>query len=694
MPAATRFPTPPVQDDDEPTGPQGRHSMNDDSHARRRRQLLEDLKILSSMGLNKELQLPQLVVIGSQSAGKSSLIESLCKITLPRSSGTCTRCPVECRSKYVDEPWLGRVFLRFDAGPGEGSADLQEITFGPDMTDPAELETRIAQAQLAVLCPNEDPSRFLSIDPNKFKATQGFTDSSIVVDVSGREQADLNFVDLPGLIVSVGEGGNTSHIPQVERMIRNYISKSNTIILLVVACSSDYETQGAAALAAEFDPRGERTVGVLTKVDRIESPEDAAQWTSMIRNRVNRLANGWYAVRQADSRQRKSGLSWDEVRDMEAEFFQTSDIWASMAPEHRARLGSGNLSYQLGSVLSKALEARFVELRVEIDRIMREIAAKLRQYPNPSSAPPSEFIQNLLGEFFTDIRIEMIEGQASAEMAGVIQSLRQLALVFRDRLQHVVPMFMPHNKLNPQPDQNFLHQTETWLVNSPYGTRYTVQSVEDKCRGAVLRETDDFGSFDPTRFYMEQVSKEWGVYAQDLLDESFNVLNEKLGELISRHFSKYSHGGLYGKVGDLAFELLEECKQKAETQLMYLAAQEAYPRTFHHELYAERKRAYQSYFEPYGASEAALITMARTLALFEFAYRRYADMVPLGIDLHFVNGFGKLVAGRVTTQLNLLRDEAELAELLKVADPVVAQRDALLDKLERLKAAKMRLSSW
>lgn len=48
---------------------------------------------------------------------------------------------------------------------------------------------------------------------------------------------------------------------------------------------------------------------------------------------------------------------------------------------------------------------------------------------------------------------------------------------------------------------------------------------------------------------MDQVSKEWSVYAQDLLDESFNVLSEKLGHLVSKHFSRYSHGGLYGKVG-------------------------------------------------------------------------------------------------------------------------------------------------
>ncbi|KAG9121093.1 hypothetical protein FRC07_003095 [Ceratobasidium sp. 392] len=129
------------------------------------------------------------------------------------------------------------------------------------MTDSTAMERRIAQAQLAVLCPNEDPNRFLAIDPNKFKASQGFTNNSVVVDISGEAQADLNFVDLPGLIVNVGDGGEASHINQVQQMVRSYISKTNTIILLVVSCNTDYETQGAGILAAEYDKKGERTVG-------------------------------------------------------------------------------------------------------------------------------------------------------------------------------------------------------------------------------------------------------------------------------------------------------------------------------------------------------------------------------------------------------------------------------------------------
>ncbi|KAG9096231.1 hypothetical protein FRC06_008889 [Ceratobasidium sp. 370] len=541
------------------------------------------------------------------------------------------------------------------------------------MTDPGEMEKRIAQAQLAVLCPSDDPNRFLTIDPGKFKASQAFTSSSVVVDISGHQQADLNFVDLPGLIVNVGDGGERRHIDLVQQMVRGYISKPNTIILLVVSCHS-----------------------VLTKPDRAEGTEDAAQWIAMVTNKANRLVNGWYSVKQPDSKQRKDKLTWEEARDAEAQFFETQEPWASIPAEYRGRLGSANLAYQLGNILAAALESRFVELRIEIDRIVRETNFKLRQFPDPSPQEPLELIQEILADFYKDIRIQMVEGDPSAEDAGVIQTLRRQACTFREQLQSVVPVFLPRKGINMMaaPDTNIVHQCERWLVDSPLGTKYTVDDVEMRCQGAILRETGDFGSFDPARFYMERVSKEWAMYALDLLDEGYDVLSAKLGELVAKHFSKYSYGGLCGQVGDLAHELLRQCKQKTETQLKYLSAQEAYPRTFHHVLYDERRCAYQEHFKEFGANSTAVLTMARTLALFEFAFRRFTDMAPLTVDLHFVNAFGDLVGGFVTTKLNLMRGEEELTELLRISDPMLAQRDALLDKVDRLKAARARLSGW
>jgi hypothetical protein len=69
------------------------------------------------------------------------------------------------------------------------------------MDDPKEMETRIGQAQLAVLHPQTDPATFLRVNPSRYKGTGGsaFTNNSVVVDLSGEGLADLNFVDLPGM---------------------------------------------------------------------------------------------------------------------------------------------------------------------------------------------------------------------------------------------------------------------------------------------------------------------------------------------------------------------------------------------------------------------------------------------------------------------------------------------------------------
>lgn len=76
--------------------------------------------------------------------------------------------------------------------------------------------------------------------------------------------------------------------------------------------------------------------------------------------KANRLANGWYSVKQPDTKQRKKNLTWDDARVLEQEFFRTNEAWSKIGPEYQVRLGSKNLAYQLGNILSIALEKRCV----------------------------------------------------------------------------------------------------------------------------------------------------------------------------------------------------------------------------------------------------------------------------------------------------------------------------------------------
>ncbi|GAB1526655.1 hypothetical protein RhiTH_009827 [Rhizoctonia solani] len=686
-----RPPTPPVSDNGA-----SHTNMNDDENAQRRRQLLEDLKILSSLGLSKELELPQLVCVGSQSAGKSSLIETLCRITLPRSSGTCTRCPIECRSKYVEQPWRGRVLLRM-LPEGDEDGDAKEVPFGDAMSDPKEMEVRIAQAQLAVLNSGTDPSTFLAMDPTKIKTKggSGFTNNSVIVDLAGDGLADLNFVDLPGIIVNVGEGGDPSDIPLVQNMVKNYISRKSTIILLVISCHADYENQGAGLIANECDPDGERTVGVLTKPDRIETPDEAKPWLDMITGKSNRLANGWYCVKQPDSKQRKKNLTWDDARALEIEFFRDTSPWSEVSSKDRLKLGSHNLAYQLGNVLSTALEKRFAEIRIEIDRLLRQNMTELKEYPDPPTQKPSEYILDLLETFHQDVMLKLVDGDPN-EIQGVIQSLRSYSLQFRRDIQKAAPVFVKDGASEvegPKPD--FIAQDEEWLSKrSSAGKVWSLKAVESRTGGGILRETNDHCPFAPTKWFMGEVIKDWEAEAIELLNFSYDRFQMELERLVDQHFRHYTAGGLLDVVSGIAHQLLSDCKIQTTEQIKYISDQERFPRTFHEEAYSSRMNLFRKYYsETLNADGPALITMARTRVLYEFAFRRYADAIPMTIDLHFVRTFGRKLHQSLSRGIDVNREEDELLQLLRMADPIVQQRDALMEKGKRLRAARARLST-
>jgi len=172
-----------------------------------------------------DIDLPQIAVIGSQSAGKSSLIESISGITLPRASGTCTRCtcyylitiqpsnslifrcPTECRLSGSEQPWQCIVSLRFttDAN-GQVLGQARNERFGDVIKDKSEVEERIRRAQKAILNPKTLSADFLTgnLDSASSRETElSFSMNCVSLQISGPGVADLSFCDLPGMCHSL-----------------------------------------------------------------------------------------------------------------------------------------------------------------------------------------------------------------------------------------------------------------------------------------------------------------------------------------------------------------------------------------------------------------------------------------------------------------------------------------------------------
>jgi len=166
-----------------------------------RQKLNEIVKALRDCGTEEIIKLPKIAVIGNQSAGKSSLIESISQIKVPRATGTCTRCPMEVvlTSGDSEATWHCKVSLRIDHPIGGHQQGVFEFD---QTTSKEEVPHILRRAQLAVLNPDTGVSHFLNLDEEQCIAhvrQQNFSRNTVVMEISGAE-VDVTFIDLPGII--------------------------------------------------------------------------------------------------------------------------------------------------------------------------------------------------------------------------------------------------------------------------------------------------------------------------------------------------------------------------------------------------------------------------------------------------------------------------------------------------------------
>jgi hypothetical protein len=167
-------------------------------YARKFRDLLDVIDALRECGLESEnIPLPKIAMVGPQSSGKSSLIEAISQIRVPRAAGTCTRCPMEIRLRQGG-PWTCRVSVRFEIA-GNQRTDPFDTT-----NEKHQVEKILRRAQLAILNPGTPIEIFRSLDPDTYNrpSERIFSKDMVVVEVNGAP-VDLTLIDLPGVIASL-----------------------------------------------------------------------------------------------------------------------------------------------------------------------------------------------------------------------------------------------------------------------------------------------------------------------------------------------------------------------------------------------------------------------------------------------------------------------------------------------------------
>uniref|UniRef100_A0A668AZJ0 Dynamin-1-like protein n=1 Tax=Myripristis murdjan TaxID=586833 RepID=A0A668AZJ0_9TELE len=363
------------------------------------------------------IQLPQIVVVGSQSSGKSSVLESLVgRDFLPRGSGIVTRRPLVLQLVNV-APLQERKQMEI------GTYVFIAVQIQSDVLLKALIFTDFSE-----ICHEIEAETERSSGDNK-----GISPEPIYLKIFSPKVLNLTLVDLPG-ITKVPVGDQPEDIEtQVQEMILSFISNPNSLILAVSPANSDLATSDALKLAREVDPDGRRTLLVISKLDLMDAGTDALE---VLLGRVIPVRLGIIGVvnrSQHDINTQKS--LEDSMRD-EHSFLQRH------YPSLASRCGSRYLAKTLSRLLMHHIRDCLPDLKTRVTVLSAQYQARLNSYGQPVEDHSATLLQ-IVTKFASDY-CNTIEGTArhiqTSELCGGARICYIFHETFGRTLQSIDPL--------------------------------------------------------------------------------------------------------------------------------------------------------------------------------------------------------------------------------------------------------------
>ncbi|KAF2429718.1 putative mitochondrial dynamin GTPase [Tothia fuscella] len=303
------------------------------------KKMIQIRSLLQTIGQSETLTLPSIVVIGSQSSGKSSVLEAIVGHEfLPKGSNMVTRRPIELT--LVNTPDAHAEYGEFPAlGLGK-------------ITDFTQIQKTLTDLNLAV-----PPSQCVSDDP-------------IQLRIYSPNVPDLSLIDLPGYIQVVGRDQPADMKEKIAELCEKYIQQPN-IILAISAADVDLANSTALRASRKVDPRGERTIGVITKMDLV----DAARGNDILTDRKYALRLGYVGVVSRIPQpstglfKRGNGNITSAIVKNEHSYFSSHPT--EFGPEASVSVGTTNLRKKLMTVLETTMAS---SLKSTSEAIQSELA--------------------------------------------------------------------------------------------------------------------------------------------------------------------------------------------------------------------------------------------------------------------------------------------------------------------------------
>ncbi|XP_074050853.1 dynamin-1-like protein isoform X4 [Macrotis lagotis] len=366
------------------------------------------------------IQLPQIVVVGTQSSGKSSVLESLVgRDLLPRGTGVVTRRPLILQLVHVSPEDRGKT-----SGDENG---IQAEEWGKFLHTKNKLYTDFDEIRQEI----ENETERISGN------NKGVSPEPIHLKIFSPNVVNLTLVDLPGMTkVPVGDQPKDIEL-QIRELILRFISNPNSIILAVTAANTDMATSEALKISREVDPDGRRTLAVITKLDLMDAGTDAMD---VLMGRVIPVKLGIIGVvnrSQLDINNKKSVS--DSIRD-EYAFLQKK------YPSLANRNGTKYLARTLNRLLMHHIRDCLPELKTRINVLAAQYQSLLNSYGEPVDDKSATLLQ-LITKFATEY-CNTIEGTAKYIETSELCGGARICYIFHETFGRTLESVDPLGGLN------------------------------------------------------------------------------------------------------------------------------------------------------------------------------------------------------------------------------------------------------
>ncbi|RIB19650.1 P-loop containing nucleoside triphosphate hydrolase protein [Gigaspora rosea] len=611
------------------------------------------IKILNELrraGAHFAVNLPTIVFCGNQSAGKSSLLEAISGVKLPKSDGVCTRCVME---------------LRLIESPEACSID-----------DPDKVELMARRAQKALLNPITDSNKYINWnfkdeDDSQLNSLK-FTKNIVCIEIKGSDVPNLSLIDLPGII---------------RKRACEYIKDDKSIIIVTISCKDEIDNQAIITLAKESDPLGVRTLGVLSKPGMIEKGTHNI-WLKIMGDEAHQLELGYYVVKNPTKVQQEP---WDS-------FYL------------RERIGVKNLQNKLSELLIKFIKRGLPSIRNDVEEKLDETLGKL---PMQLSDPRIELFRmirncstiikekttcsNNQNEFWKSLNDQFV--QFKKEFCA----LHPVFLIGRNVKEKTwdrnINIWDKRDACNATFDilNDFIedHKSNTSKDQLQQITEDQVNEIIRNARGRLLPGSIPYSA---AQTIIKEIQIKWKKPAINCLNVIYEIMIKSVNEDIGNTFSRFP--GLVERMEYKAQTWLEDCKKQTidHIDFMYKMERTTYPFTLDNQMMTKLKPKYLNSLHEavinYNQDPTDILeVVALVMAYLKIAIKRYIDVISMTIIHTFIDEFSERFEEKLM-EIVINDKDGSIYELIKEDDNTKYQRERLLNREKLLREVLNKLVNF